>query len=128
LAQQWLHEAQRYLESNAWVCVGVGNTQALQRLRFWKRSARANKTHLSFTECQKLAPQIEGIYGVHDSLSNPQYFIPLASPAITTFFIEHLMTPKSDSGKLVKKFLLILTKFKLHYAIFSDMVVVIKFP
>src|SRR5688572_25382980 len=69
----------RLLQPDGWLCVGVANAQRLQRLRFLKQRPSSAR-QLSYAQLQGYFPNQQAIYGIHDSLRNPQYFVPLENP------------------------------------------------
>lgn len=114
----------RLIRPGGWACFGVQNARRLHRLRFWKRPRHGvEAVQWTLRQCQAF-PQTKTVYGVYRSLKQPEILVPLSSPALTRFFIERLLQPASRSSRFVKKFLLILIRFKFHYWVFNDMIIV----
>ncbi len=116
------------LVPGGWACLGVRNAQRLQRLRFWKRAKSQNTmtAQLSYQRCKRLVPGVQSIYGLHDNLSNPQFFVPLDDPLISQFFVSRLKLAVTRSARIANRLLQTITRYGLHPLLFNDFAVIVQ--
>jgi hypothetical protein len=67
-------------------------------------------------------------YGIYDSVDEPRFLVPLENPQVTGYFFNTMLTPYTNSTRLLLGIAPLMVALRLHPSLFTDLCLVLDLP
>lgn len=111
------------LKPNGQLLLCFQNHHSLKRLKNRLRGKSDGRSTLKNIQqiIEKIGLKVEATYGIHDNFNEPRFFVPLENQQIPVHFFENVLTPYTQSTRLLQHLAPLLIRMGLKRILFADL-------